>query len=59
MSVQKRSLIGSRRAEKKATTQPVKGTEAIGEPKTLAANALRRKAGATHGFAFTAAKRKR
>ena len=58
MSVQKRSLIGSRPAEKKSTTKPVKETEAIGGSKTLAANALRRK-GATHGFAFTAAKRKR
>ncbi len=34
MSVQKKSLIGSRPAEKKATTKPVRGTEAIGAAKT-------------------------
>jgi len=56
MSVQKRSLIGSRPAEKKSTTKPVKGTEAIGGSKTLAANALRRKA-VVHGFHLRAAKK--
>jgi len=38
MSVQKRSLIGNRPAEKKATTKAVTGTEVIGAAKT--ANAL-------------------
>ena len=42
MSVQKRSLIGSRPAQKKATTKPVKGNDAIGESKPLTANALTR-----------------
>jgi len=40
MSVQKKSLIGSRPAEKKAT-KTTKGTKVIGESKPLAASALR------------------
>jgi hypothetical protein len=39
MSVPKKSLIGSRPTEKKATTKPVTET-AIGESKGLAAKAL-------------------
>jgi hypothetical protein len=41
MSVQKKSLVSSQPAEKKVTAEPVKGTDAIGEPKSLTANALR------------------
>jgi hypothetical protein len=43
MSIQKKSLIGSRPAETKATAQPVKGTETIGEAKAITATSLRRK----------------
>jgi hypothetical protein len=50
MSVQTKSLISSQPAEKKATTKPVKGTETIGESKTLAASALRRRASGAVNF---------
>jgi hypothetical protein len=56
MSVQTKSLISSQPAEKKATTKPVKGTEAIGESKTLTASALRRRA--LGAIRFRAAKKK-
>lgn len=40
MSIQKKSLVGSRPAEKKVSVQSAKQTDAIGEPKGLTANAL-------------------
>lgn len=42
MSVQKKSLISSRPAENKPTTEPVRETAAIGASKGLTANALKR-----------------
>lgn len=65
MSIQKKSLIGSRPAETKATAQPVTGT--LGEAKAITATSLRRKSAkmlrgvslkATAGFAHKAAKKK-
>jgi len=40
MPVQTKSLISSKPAEKKDTTKPVNETGAIGQSKTLTANAL-------------------
>jgi hypothetical protein len=57
MSVQKRSLIGSRPAKKKVTAQPVKRTEAIGEAKALTASALTQRR--LRMFTFKAAAKKR
>jgi len=54
MSIQKKSLIGSRPAEAKATAQPVKGT--LGEAKAITATSLRRKS--ARGLSFRAAKKK-
>lgn len=42
MSIQKKSLVGSRPAEKKGPVKPLK-TETIGEPKGLTASALERR----------------
>jgi hypothetical protein len=57
MSIQKKSLIGSRPAEPKAKAQPVKGTETIGEAKAITATSLaRRKASRT--LHFRAAKKR-
>jgi hypothetical protein len=61
MSVQKKSLIGSRAAETKVATHPSTGAKVIGGSKTLSANAmltvrgLKKRAAKT----FTALKKKR
>jgi hypothetical protein len=50
MSIQKRSLISNRPAEKKVAARPMKETEAIGEAKVLNASALRRRKAAAPAF---------
>jgi len=54
MSIQKKSLIGSRPAEAKTTAQPVKGT--LGEAKAITATSLSRKS--ARALSFRAAKKK-